>query len=640
MARNTITLQNPNDKIGVYSEALVNGSDGDQTVLINSSASGVEITSTVERADFALNSADVSFSFNTSTFKIEVSHNGNVIAVVNNDSLDGTNLAFKDGSVNVKLDANTAGDNVLRITGKDAATQDIPLDGSQASLSAPVDTSVRSELGGNGGGGEEPSETPTYDLATEEAKIDTAIANGTPYNLKGDAASIKAAPYAQVQNATKITLQDDLIDLLKSDGTLTDNAKAALAIDKVTAVQHALKRDFRTAKTVTYVIDATSTSRVSLDTATVAQATGAKEQINTFLADTTITKKMSDDSKVPTEFTGTVDIKEIADTAANIAKAAESVLKAATTVTVEDDIAGVQANLKVLDNTLVKAVDIEDTLANIADVPTAIFDKLTALTTSWTATDTESVTLAYNAAFFNDSTARDPYAPKLAINFDSLAKDATVTLDASKVADTTKVGESGKSIDLNDLFVFIDENAATHKVDFTGSKQADVITAHNNGGTIDGNGGKDEITLGDGKDTVVLGNGWELPVTAGEDETNMVTVASFVSGTDKIDLQGVLAGYTKGTGITDLNTPASIANGKVYVSSVTSKGTLANDNFTGLAKGESAIVAMTEGTGKTTTIYYIEGADGDLAISTTADIVVKLGTITDIAVALDDFNFA
>ena len=648
MARNIFTLNNNPDKIGVYSEALVNGSDGDQTVLINSSASGVEITSTVERADFALNSADVSFSFNTSTFKIEVSHNGNVIAVVNNDSLDGTKLAFKDGSVNVKLDANTAGDNVLRITGKDAATQDIPLDGSSASLAAPVDDSVKSELGGGGSSPEPEPEVPTYDLgvATDVAKIPT---DGSAYNLIGKVAEISGAKNTVISGATSITVKDDVTKLTAEDAAtkaVLNLASSIVAEDKLELL--ALK-DLSGLTNPKLVVTSAPRSGATVDlrdAVTVAEADGAQGKLDAFLARTDVDYTTHKQTQPTTLTIGKFAIK---DDAIAVAKTDVNLLQRATEgVTVEDTV----ANIGKISADLFAEVDnvyVKDSLASIASANTKLLAEIqgkvgAAGEATFVATDTTEASVTLSDEFltlFNGST------PEKTVDVSALVEKSTLNIALTgNFKLSTSNNPFGTTTTLKDkVAVNITGSDGVNEIDLTGFKNNTVI---------DGNGGADKITLGDGEDTLILGNGLNLPskpnatLTSKADDTMTVTLTKFSTTDDGIQFSGALASFTS------LETKAGKASsaeidltgmaGKVvYMSEEESAADFSNfssgsSGFKGLKQNESAIIVVS--TTSSSKIYYVEERDSSDGITFGKDIVVEIANSTDVKLTDTVFDIA
>ena len=571
----------------------------------------------MERVDFAYNSSDLAFKVNG--LQIQILNGSNVIATIStNDAAGGTELAFKNGGLKISLDSSDPNNPAFSLAGANGSSQSIPLtDTNNVSLD-PAFILNSSLISNVGGGGQVDDKTVTIDLTDPSHKpIPT---DGTPYNLIGDVGDLNTASYAEIKNASKITLKDDLDALRKDNGTVSDDAKKALAIDNLTTVT--VKGDLVdlatttlpsevAAKTVSYLINkASMKSTVTLTDASVDEANGAVKQINDFLANSA-SKTVLDgttESKLPADFAvTTVKITNLVDTAEAIATADAKLLKGATTVTVEDTVANVIAKSELFKDENVDAVNVEDSLENISNATLLL--TTSAKPVAFTANDTGDATLTYESNLVSKG-----------ITFNSLEENSIVTLNAS--AQT-----SALNVDLNTVFSF-DADVKGATVDYTGGSAADTITAHANGGIIDGGLGADVITLGKGVDTVVLGSGVNAAASLA---ANTDSISGFDVASDKLDFNGdLLGGFEKGEVSAMAFAEGALSgdsfNGKVVVISASAD---AYKNFAGVSalfkdaddaanfSGEMILIAT--GKDSTTTqgkIWYVnDGGDGKLAES-------------------------
>ena len=582
MARNTFMLNNDGDSIGlVKGDYYVNGGAGAQQLLINSGVTGIEIAGGMERVDFAYNSFDLAFKVNG--LQIQILNGSNVIATIStNDTAGGTELAFKNGGLKISLDSSDPQNPAFSLTGANGSSQSIPLN-SQENVSLDKSFILNSSLTSNVGGGGTPGtgdDTVTIDLTDLSHKpIPT---DGTPYNLIGDVTNINKASYTDIKNASKITIKDDLTDLIDTTkGTLKDDAKKALAIDNVTDVKVIGNLDDLamttlpaevSAKTVSYLINkASMKSTVTLTDATVDEANGAVKQINDFLANSA-SKTVLDgttESKLPADFAvTTVKITNLVDTAEAIATADATLLKGAKNVIVEDTVANVIAKSELFKDENVDAVNVEDSLENISNATLLLTTSAKPVT--FTANDTGDATLTYESNLVSKG-----------ITFNSLEENSVVTLNAS--AQTSPL-----TVDLNSVFSF-DADVKGATVDYTGGSAVDTITANANGGRIDGGLGADVITLAKGVDTVVLGSGVN---TAANLAANTDSISGFDVASDKLDFNGDLLGGF-GTDV-ELVSNANVSlggtayDGKIVVVSVSAA---AQSGFDGI----SALFANADG---------------------------------------------
>ena len=654
MPRNSFTLNNNLDKLGVFGPATINGSDGDQTALIFGSATDVVLTATMERADFALASSDVTFSYNPASLQIEVRQGTNLIASIANNAVSGTNLAFTDGGVNVKLGSNAAGDLVLQVQGDaGSAPQEIALDGSVHPLEVPADSTITSEVGGG--------DTPTPPTPTvTEVDLDnggTIPADGSAYILVGAVATINGQTYTDIKNATSIVVKDTADNLIADDGTVAPAASALIADAKVTEVrvsdslaELALTPipDFgKTTKlVVTGTVPADGTINLPAgDALTVAGVTGAQAQLDAFLARTDVT--WPEGVTPPTALS--LGTYAIADTAANVAAADTAVLTGATSVAIDDTVAGIKAaTIGSLSGITNLSIEVSDTLANLG---------------SLTSTELTVIKGADSSAKFIATDKGDATTHAVSADASALAgfqgneisfEDATITtvnLTASKA-----LGTADTAFEVDKLF---DSANTLTTINVTGSTSADNITASSKGGIIDGNGGADTITLGSGVDTVVLGTGVDLE----GDSSVFTTVKTFTSTSDKIafatsdtflksldltkaaDVTGGVSGSENAVALT-MNT-VNVEAGTNVGTSVTDVAGVralfvasgAQGGYEFLAEGAECILVLE--TSSATNIWYLKGGNNES--SADDDTIVLLGAVTDTAgstagtVTKDDF---
>ena len=392
--------------------------------------------------------------------------------------------------------------------------------------------------------------------------------------------------------------------------------------------------DFGNTSTSLLVTGTTATATaINLGTVSVAVAADGQNLLDVFLARTDV---YYENGQKPTELTlGTYSIE---DTAANVLAAASTLLESAADVTVADTVANVTANLASIEgNDNVSAITVTDTLSNISSMSNGMMTGLVAEDgISFVATDEGNATVTYSAALATMVGKN--------ITIDASAADA-VTLHAS--AQTKAL----TSMDLNKYFSSDDDTTFS----FIGTKGGDTITAHDNGGTIDGGLGKDTIKLGAGNDTVVLGSGItkveDLASTASNDDT----IASFGSrGSDKIDFAGMLDGFGSDDFIAA--TGASTAGGAnnvlndgnlVYFDGATATASdgvaslFASDStdagkYLSLGEGDS-IILITKGSADSY-VWYVENSSSAAGVDK-ADVHL-VATITGVTNALTADNFA
>ena len=667
MPRNSFTLNNNLDKLGVFGPATINGSDGDQTALIFGSATDVVLTATMERADFALASSDVTFSYNPASLQIEVRQGTNLIASIANNAVSGTNLAFTDGGVNVKLGSNAAGDLVLQVQGDaGSAPQEIALDGSVHPLEVPADSTITSEVGGG--------DTPTPPTPTvTEVDLDnggTIPADGSAYILVGAVATINTQTYTDIKNATSIVVKDAADNLIAADGTVAPAASALIADAKVTEVrvsdslaELALTPIPDFGKTTKLVVTGTvpADGKINLpagDALTVAGVTGAQAQLDAFLARTDVT--WPDGVTPPTALS--LGTYAIADTAANVAAADTAVLTGATSVAIDDTVAGIKAaTIGSLSGITNLSIEVSDTLANLG---------------SLTSTELTVIKGADSSAKFIATDKGDATTHAVSADASALAgfqgneisfEDATITtvnLTASKALTAFEVDK-----------LFDPANTLT-TINVTGSTSADNITASSKGGIIDGNGGADTITLattGTGNDTVVFGSGWTLPTeSAGEGTLSTTSLASSTdaivknfsaAGTDTIAFSADLVkSFLKSDGslnvdtTTDSSSVATLANGTIVVDAsmqtadIVEKGSGTTDGVRELfdatkynkLNANDEVILVTKSAATTDHALNIWYVNGGATGESNDDIIVLLGTIAntsiDISLTADSFT--
>ena len=622
MARkNTFTLLNDGDIIDLRPntttkdvQTTVNGSDLTQTVYIHAGVSGVDLTATMERADFAFKASDVSFRMNPEG-KLEVIYNNSLIASIANNSASGTDLAFTDGKINVKAAQDDAGNLVFQLKGdSSAAPQNIPADGSQASLSIPLDSSSKSALA-DGGDTPKPPTVTTIDLDKGES-IPT---DGSPYNLIGKVEKLAELTTAQVNGATNITAKDD-VDMLTSDSAII---KAVLALATNITVEDAVENlalaDLSGLANPKLVVKSVPTDgKVTLtEPVKVDYVDSANEKLEAFLARTDVdytTYKLEKPESL------TLGDYSITDTAAAIAAAPAKVLAGAIPdgVTVEDTMSGWAANLAVADNANVDNLTVADSLTHILSGGKLVVDGLINNSATFIADDTPT-----NGVVSANASVLESFVNK-EITFENNDDVQTVELTATKA-----VGTASSSLDLGKIF----NDEVSAKINFTGSIAKDVVTA-DAGSTINGGGGQDEITLvASSSETVVLGSdAWNPAIvkSGSINEDNMVEIKTF--GTeDKIDFGGIFADFTKGTKVSQAFSTTSTASlTKNTFSFVEDTGTDVQDfkdgTFKLASQGDAAIIAI-KGASNTANIYYIQELGTDGVINKTNDIVIKLATI-------------
>ena len=564
MANNTFTLLNDGDIIDVRPntttkdvQTTVNGSDGKQTVYIHAGVSGVDLTATMERADFSFKASDVSFRMNPEG-KLEVIYNNSLIASIANNSASGTDLAFTDGKINVKAAQDDAGNLVFQLKGdSSAAPQNIPADGSQASLSIPLDSSSKSALAD---GGDTPVD-PTENILTV-AQYNAHLAAGTlpaDYTLEDSLQNLGTLGYS-ITKALKVAIKDDIENVV-SGGELTSAAKNLATLDTLSGVtlQGGVKALMEaelpaeiTAKTVKYVVDEQVPTALTLNDITVAAAVaGPQKQVNDFLAGDNVSFVAP--AAKPTEAVK-VSSYTVRDDAENIAKAAEgegkAALLAAKDVTMADTMQNVatKANQVALDVTT--KLTVQDTLKGFADAGSLISDTLLnqivttvgAANVSFTATDK-----ADKDVVKADVSALLDFAESNAvIKLEDAANVKTIELSTTEAL----VGEKGASLALDAAKIFTIPSSA--KVNLTASDQDDNLIINGSFDTINLGAGDDDIVLGDNAavTTINLGDGTN---SFGADTaiSKAVTVTNINGGADDdmIDLSNT-TGFTSSGSIT------------------------------------------------------------------------------------------
>lgn len=430
------------------------------------------------------------------------------------------------------------------------------------------------------------------------------------YILEDSVSNLAGADYTAINNAKSVTVADAV------SGFTTDAAATAKVLafaDNVvvkdvlaTIAQNVLNGtlpDFGNTST-SLLVTGTSATATTVDLGTVSVAVAAEGQtlLDVFLARTDVSYQ---DGK-PTALTlGTYGIE---DTAANVVAADADLLSGATSVTVDDTVANVSANLTAIDS---YTINVTDTLANIFGMSNGTATSLTGASASFVATDEGDATVSYAAIMgtLGDGSHK--------INID--AADS-VTLDASAQA-------GALDVNLDNLFTSTDGTT----VSYLGSAGADTVTANANGGTIDGGLGADDITLGAGVDTVVLGSG--ISSAADLVSNNVDTISSFTAGdgtnADKLDFAGLLDGFgsddfvTMNTGAGDVSANI-VSDGQVVVYASGAAGTA---DVAGLFESVSAsagiadmfldtddaiILITKDGTGAN--VWYVENTNGQAGV--------------------------
>ena len=535
--------------VGVYSIALVkgdyyvNGGAGAQQLLINSGVTGIEIAGGMERVDFAYNSSDLAFKVNG--LQIQILNGSNVIATIStNDAAGGTELAFKNGGLKISLDSSDPQNPAFSLTGANGSSQSIPLtQTNNVSLdkSFILNSSLTSNVGGGGGDTPTPTET-TYSV--DDAKI--ALAKGEikagEYILK-DSISDLASNASILNGAKSIQVEDLAASLIDKEDVATSavlgNAKVEKIIAKDSFEQIALNLDELNAlaKQPALVVSSMTAKVSPKESLSVKQAENAAANLEKLYNDTTVKYEKADGTtfkkldKAPT-----LDTYKIEDSAANIAGAAAKLLAdaAATNdgVVVSDTVLGFTQNSAVVSNTNVDSFKVSDSLTNILSGDKIILDGLSKqINITFTADDpvgSDGIVKADVSAVL-DTFGASSNTTK--ISFENPDKVESINLTA-----TSQIGKDG-TVDLAMVFT-----APTNlkNINFTGSDQADKITASAKGGIIDGGLGADEITLAAGKDIVVLGTGIN---SAAEFSANKDVIKNFSVASDKIKLDGFLSAF-------------------------------------------------------------------------------------------------
>ena len=591
--------------------------------------------------------------------KLEVIYNNSLIASIANNSASGTDLAFTDGKINVKAAQDDAGNLVFQLKGdSSAAPQNIPADGSQASLSIPLDSSSKSALADGGDTPVDPTVT-TIDLDKGES-IPT---DGSPYNLIGSVESIGIAKTSEINGATNITVRDNVTKLTGEDA---DSAavKAVLNLadnivvqDKLETLALADLSGLTNPKLVVTLAPRDGATVNLKEVVKVAAADGAQGKLDAFLARTDVDYTTFKQTKPTTLTLGTYSIEDDA-TAIGAAKA--DLLAKAETVAVNDTMGNI-ANLSSGIFADIDSFTVKDTLASITGASLDLINQIgvagstpaAADKGTFIATDTTAASATLSTEFINTFNASQGKT----IDLSSLTDKGTLSITLEGKADTSTGAVTGVEFDTSTntpVFANLNSNVA---VTITGSEGVDTITltSFKNGVRIEGNGGKDEITLGDGNDTVVLGSGVDLPTkvaatsTTSANNTLSITISEFTTGKDKLTFSGELASFTsvvEGSLSTSAATDLGAMAGKVAffgsASSTTFSSYTTSGGFNGLEKNESAIVVLSSTSGSK--IYYVEERDGKPGITMEAsgagDIVVEIANVDGKEVAMGDFTFA
>ena len=567
MPQNVFTLGNDGDKIGIYAnEALVNGAEGAQTVLIGAGAAKVTLAASMERADFTLGAAAVTFRANPDTLMFDVLRDGNVVASIANNAATGTVLAFTDGGVTVKLATNAAGETVFQIRAGSAA-QEIPFDGDAVALTIAPDAALMSELA--------PAPAPTPPPAEDEvvtvAEARDGLAAGTlepgAFTVMDTAAHLRDAPYAVIVNAGGVVLRDTVAALVRTDGAPTSAALAALDMAGSVVVADSLSHlvvsdlpDF--GKPTTLLVTGSVDSGVYLEDATVAVAAAAQEELDAFLARDDVFYEGEKPARL------TLAAYSLRDSVAHVAGADSALVAGARAVTLADSMAAVAgASLSLLGR--VSGVDVEDTLDNIAaaKVSTSFLETLLTVDATFTATDdpgpagslsadaaalcafgmvngasilpgesVREINLFASAPVGTTTTSMnldifEGFAGTL--NFTGTDGDDCVSIDAGSriTGGTLDVGGGNNVIRIEggalDRVSAVGDANVKNSITLTGGTvkavdggpgKDDIGLSASRAGTsilVNGGGGADTITLGDANETVVLGDGVDPTVSVG-----------------------------------------------------------------------------------------------------------------------------
>lgn len=458
------------------------------------------------------------------------------------------------------------------------------------------------------------------------------------YILEDNVSNLAGADYTVINNAKSVTVADAV-----SGFTDANTAKVLAFADNVvvkdalaTIAQNVLNGtlpDFGNTSTSLLVTGTSATATiVNLGTVSVAVAAEGQTLLDVFLARTDVSYQ---DGK-PTALTlGTYGIE---DTAANVVAADADLLSGATSVTVDDTVANVSANLAGIQSAGADAIHVTDTLDNIFGMSNGTATSLMAASATFVATDEGDATVTYSALMgtLGDGTHK----------IDITAADS-VTLNASAQA-------GALTVNLDNLFTATDDTT----VSYIGSTGADTVTANAKGGIIDGGLGADTITLGAGVDTVVLGSGITNVTALASNASNADTISSFSAGAngDKLDFAGLLSDFEVGTDGAGLTTVASnggtaqdnnaLVGNVVLVSSVadfTAASNIASSFFSdgSYAEGDKMILITSAGTSGDSYVWYVENADADGKITDTEiHLVATINGLENAAATLKADNFA
>ena len=637
-----------NGKVGVYGIGdRVIGSAGTEKALIMDGATNTIVDNTVEEIHLQNNIENLSFAVDENTNTVSIM-NGNSVVASFAANETGIKLFTANGMSVIKMSLDDQGNASFTAdngtTGSTPVT--LPTNGSALPTEA-IDTNAKSE----NAGGTTPTPSGAENLSVDQYNSLVGTEDmPDAYNLVDTAAKLATAPYTAVTGANSITLEDTVDGLaatsasaLSSAIAVTTNVKLSGALQDLLGVTSA---DFG-GKPTSLVVTSSST-KVDLGELKVAEAAGAQAELDAFLARTDVTYK---GASKPDKLT--INSYSIADTADAIIKAnADTTQKGLLTaeecrgVIIEDTVDNIKGvslgNLSSIKNL---SVNVADRLENLTDIATddALLNILTSAKATYTATDTTSVKLAYDAKLVTTPDSTGDTTAKMEISFDSLAKDSTVTLDASALTGTAGVAVTGKPLDLNTLFSF-DPDVQGATVNFTGSNQADFIKAHANGGIIDGGLEADTITLGKGNDIVKIGTGI---TAASELSANVDTISAFGSeGTDKLDFNGdLLGGFGKDAGISLIasgngvlkadyvgnimivSDAAAASNGTAAVSALFSDNTF---------KAGDEMILVTKESSAGSLVWYIQ-AESDGKIDTAAEINLVAIIADNAALTADNF---
>ena len=520
-----------------------------------------------------------------------------------------------------------------------------------------IDASQTSE----NAGGVNPDPTPTV-KEFSIAEYTAAVAAGNlpdAYALNDTAANLAGATYAAVTGASSITLEDNLTDLFKADGTLSAAATTAAGLATKVVVADSLNNLLSVTlptggiggKPTSLLVTGKVNPKVVLDDISVAKAATAQADLDAFLARTDVAYDADSGAKKPDALT--LSSYSITDSAAAIAAAnadaaQKALLTAADEVNISDTMAGISAvpvdtfNLISLGKAAGR-ITVADSLANFSDAnpSVTILKALVGAGATFDVTDTGDVADVDIAGLLNFKPVSGQTGTGAKIVLDADVTSVSLTAEAMKEA------ASGNTLDvkLDDMF---DTASFTGTINLTGSNFADTITASKVGGIIDGNGGADKITLGDATDTVVLGTVLDKASAKGDNSANVAEIVNFgtADGSDDIiDFGGDLNGFgSEGFVVTaaavikqqQFSAGANL-NGKniIFFSGAMDAGSsvsnYVNDDVT-----EDFILIAGENSGSDTKIWYV---DGNGAAASTFTLVATLTGITVSADALAASNF-